>query len=83
MKPSDIPLALAPFQQLDSAWQRRYEGTGLGLPLTKALLKLHGARLQIDSEPACGTTVTARFPAERTIPRSMTELAAGLPNVAG
>jgi signal transduction histidine kinase len=83
MKPSDIPLALAPFQQLDSAWRRRYEGTGLGLPLTKALLKLHGARLQIDSEPACGTTVTARFPAERTIPRAMTALAAGPPSVAG
>jgi PAS domain S-box-containing protein len=82
MKPSDIPLALAPFQQLDSAWERRYEGTGLGLPLTKALLKLHGASLQIDSEPGCGTTVTARFPAERTIPRSMGELTAGPSNPA-
>jgi len=82
MKPSDIPLAMAPFQQLDSAWARRYEGTGLGLPLTKALLKLHGASLQIDSEPGCGTTVTARFPIERTIPRSMNEPTAGLPIVA-
>lgn len=69
MKPSDIPLALAPFQQLDSAWERRYEGTGLGLPLTDALLKLHGGSIEIDSALGSGTTVTAHFPAERTLAR--------------
>lgn len=69
MKPSDIPLALAPFQQLDSAWERKYDGTGLGLPLTDALLKLHGGSIQIDSALGFGTTVTAHFPAERTLAR--------------
>jgi PAS domain S-box-containing protein len=82
MQPSDIPIALAPFQQIDSAWARRYEGTGLGLPLSKALLKLHGGSLQIDTKLGCGTTVTAHFPAERTIPRPIGAPDAALPAVA-
>ncbi|MDQ7248164.1 PAS domain-containing sensor histidine kinase [Dongia sedimenti] len=69
MKASDIPLALAPFQQLDSAWERKYEGTGLGLPLTDALLKLHGGSIEIDSTLGSGTTVAAHFPADRTLAR--------------
>jgi PAS domain S-box-containing protein len=67
MDPKSIPIALTPFQQLDSAWDRRYQGTGLGLPLTKGLLSLHGGTLQIQSELGRGTTVIARFPAARTI----------------
>ncbi len=69
MAPDDIPLALSPFRQLENSWGRKYEGTGLGLPLVKALLELHGAALQIESEPGKGTTVIARFPAHRTIGR--------------
>jgi PAS domain S-box-containing protein len=66
MSPADIPRALKPFLQLEDSWARKYEGTGLGLPLVQALLALHGGALQIDSMPGYGTTVTARFPAERT-----------------
>ena len=62
---TDIPKALAPFQQVDSALNRKYEGTGLGLPLTKALVELHGGSLGLQSELGIGTTVTVRFPAER------------------
>jgi PAS domain S-box-containing protein len=69
MAPDDIPLALSPFRQLENSWGRKYEGTGLGLPLVKALLELHGATLQIESELGKGTTVIARFPAHRTIGR--------------
>jgi PAS domain S-box-containing protein len=61
----DIPKALAQFGQVDSTHSRRHEGTGLGLPLTKALVELHGGTLELESEPGRGTTVTVRFPAER------------------
>ena len=61
--PEDIPTALSRFRQVDSDLNRKYEGTGLGLPLTKALVELHGATLELDSEVDVGTTVTVRFPA--------------------
>ncbi len=66
----DIPKALDSFQQIDSDLSRKYEGTGLGLPLTKALVELHGGALDLHSEVGVGTTVTVRFPATRTIVRS-------------
>jgi signal transduction histidine kinase len=69
MKPDDIPHALSPFRQLEHSFARKYEGTGLGLPLAKALIELHQGSLQVDSEPGTGTTVSARFPAHRTIHR--------------
>jgi len=53
----DIPRALKPFSQIDSRLARRYAGTGLGLPLTKALVDLHGGAMRIDSAPGRGTTV--------------------------
>jgi PAS domain S-box-containing protein len=65
MANEDIPIALAPFGQIDGQLNRKYEGTGLGLPLTKRLVELHGGSLRIDSVPGAGTTVTARFPRER------------------
>ena len=64
----DIPKALAPFQQIDSGLNRRHKGTGLGLPLTKSLIELHGGYLDLQSEVGVGTTVTVRFPAERVVP---------------
>jgi signal transduction histidine kinase len=57
MKAEDIPKALKPFSQIDSRLARRYAGTGLGLPLTKALVDLHGGELRIESAPGRGTTV--------------------------
>ena len=67
---SDIPKALSPFQQVDSDLNRKYEGTGLGLPLTKALAELHGGSLDLQSEVGVGTTVTVRFPAERIVSKT-------------
>jgi signal transduction histidine kinase len=61
MKPDDIAIALMPFGQIDSGLNRVYEGTGLGLPLTKALAELHGAGFEIASEPGQGTTVSLAF----------------------
>jgi signal transduction histidine kinase/HAMP domain-containing protein len=57
MRDDEIPIALTPFAQIDSRLARRYEGTGLGLPLSKALIELHGGRLDIQSEPGVGTKV--------------------------
>lgn len=65
--PEDIPLALAPFGQIESALSRKNQGTGLGLPLTKALVELHGGVLDLQSKLGSGTTVTIIFPAERVV----------------
>lgn len=65
MKTEDIAVALKPFRQIDSALNRRYEGTGLGLPLAKALVELHGGQLDIRSTVGVGTTVSILLPPER------------------
>jgi signal transduction histidine kinase/HAMP domain-containing protein len=59
---ADIPLALSPFGQIDSKLARRYEGTGLGLPLAKELVERHGGTLSIESEPGRGTVVRVALP---------------------
>jgi len=61
----NIARVLSPFGQVDSSLARKYEGTGLGLHLSRNLVELHGGRLIIDSTPGKGTTVTCNFPAER------------------
>ena len=63
----DIPRALERFGQVDSSLSRKYEGTGLGLPLSKRLMELHGGRLELESVVGAGTTVTASFPGERLV----------------
>jgi len=65
MAQEDVPKALSPFGQVDSALNRQYQGTGLGLPLSKTLAELHGGILDLQSEPGVGTTVTLRLPAAR------------------
>jgi signal transduction histidine kinase len=71
MAPEDIPRALEPFGQIDSRLARKYEGTGLGLPLSKALVELHGGKLEIESEQGMGTTVTVLLPPERIVQDSV------------
>lgn len=66
--PEDIPRVLAPFGQVESGLNRKYEGTGLGLTLTKALVELHGGGLDIDSVRGVGTKASAIFPAARVRP---------------
>jgi signal transduction histidine kinase len=65
MAAEEIPKALEPFRQIDNRLARKYDGTGLGLPLTAAMLRLHGGALTIESVPGAGTTATASFPRER------------------
>ncbi|WP_374310621.1 ATP-binding protein [Dongia sp.] len=62
MAEADIPRALTVFGQLDNAYARRHDGSGLGLPLAKSLIDLHGGTLTIASKPGQGTRVTIRLP---------------------
>jgi signal transduction histidine kinase len=57
MTPDQVQVALTPFGQVDNAMGRRHAGTGLGLPLTRHLVDLHGGRFDIQSAPGAGTTV--------------------------
>ena len=67
IKPENIATVLEPFGQVGDIYSRSHEGTGQGLPLAKSLAELHGGTVKIVSQPGQGTTVTIRFPPERTI----------------
>jgi signal transduction histidine kinase len=56
-----VEVALTPFAQVDNRLARRYEGTGLGLPLTKAFVDLHKGELILDSAKGIGTHARVRF----------------------
>ncbi len=62
MTAKDIEEALQPFRQIDNSIAREFEGSGLGLPLSKSLAEAMGGALTIDSEPGRGTTVTVTLP---------------------
>lgn len=62
-----IPLLLSRFGHLAPELARHSRGSGLGLPLTQELVRLHGGELQIDSEPGRGTVVTVVFPPSRLL----------------
>jgi signal transduction histidine kinase len=65
---TDLAKAIESYGQVDTVPGGRPEGTGLGLPLAKALIELHGGDLVIESSAGKGTTVTARFPPECIAP---------------
>jgi len=58
----DLARVFEPFVQADSTLSRVHSGTGLGLPLVKAITELHGGRVALDSEPGKGTIVSLHFP---------------------
>jgi signal transduction histidine kinase len=62
MSNEEITVALTPFGQVDASHSRWREGTGLGLPIAKALVQLHGGRLEIRSAKTLGTEVTVMLP---------------------
>jgi two-component system cell cycle sensor histidine kinase PleC len=64
ISPADVPVALAPFGQVDSALNRRYQGAGLGLPLAKGLAELLGGTLEINGTPGSGTVVVVTLPTQ-------------------
>jgi signal transduction histidine kinase len=65
MTEEEVAQALTPFGQISNIMSARHSGTGLGLPLAKAMMELHGGFLAIASEPQRGTVVTLTFPPAR------------------
>jgi two-component system cell cycle sensor histidine kinase PleC len=66
--PHQLERVMEPFGQVENIMTRTHAGTGLGLPLCKALAELHGGTLALESEVGSGTTVTVVLPKERSIP---------------
>ncbi len=66
--PEDLGKVLMPFGQADDGLDRQNEGTGLGLPLTKAMAEMHAARFDITSVVDEGTVVSLTFPSIRIVP---------------
>lgn len=64
---AEIDQALKPFRQIDSLKRGRQDGTGLGLPLTKAMVEANRARFSISSTPNEGTMVEVIFPTTRVL----------------
>ena len=62
MTEKEMALAMQPFTQIEHSLSRRFEGTGLGLPLTKALVELHSGELSLQSERGVGTTASIILP---------------------
>ncbi|MDA0651988.1 MAG: CHASE domain-containing protein [Proteobacteria bacterium] len=60
----NLELVLKPFRQVDNSLSRKYDGVGLGLPLTRMLVEIHGGKLQIASQLNEGTEITLIFPGD-------------------
>ncbi|MDA1099781.1 MAG: ATP-binding protein [Proteobacteria bacterium] len=65
--PAKLSIVMRPFGQIDAELNRKYEGTGLGLPLVNSMVGMHGGTLEIDTALGQGTTVTITLPAERVV----------------
>jgi PAS domain S-box-containing protein len=81
MTEAEVEIALERFGQVDGGLARRYEGSGLGLPLARKLAELHGGSLTVKSETGRGTTATVVLPPSRVL--SAEPAAAGRDDRAG
>ncbi len=68
IRPEDRETIFQAFRQVDSGVNRRYEGTGLGLPISRRLVELMGGRIEIESEWGSGSTFSFSLPRERKAP---------------
>lgn len=64
MEKKELERIFEPFSQIDTGLSRKYEGTGLGLLLSKKLLELMGGKILVESEPGKGSTFTVVIPEE-------------------
>jgi len=67
--PENIAKAFETFGQIDSTVARKHKGTGLGLPLARQLVELHGGTLTLESAVGTGTAATIMLPASRILER--------------
>jgi two-component system cell cycle sensor histidine kinase PleC len=63
--PEQIDRIFQPFEQVADHLTREHQGTGLGLPIAKALIELHGGELVLSSQPGAGTTASLQLPGDR------------------
>jgi two-component system, cell cycle sensor histidine kinase PleC len=77
MSPDEIDTAMRPFGQVDSGFNKRHEGTGLGLPIAYALTRLHGGDLKIESQKGVGTRVTLTLPVHVSSDEDLAQKAPG------
>ncbi len=64
----NVALVLEPFGQVENEINRIERGSGLGLPLAKSMVELHGGSFELRSTSGVGTTITVCFPAKRILP---------------
>jgi two-component system cell cycle sensor histidine kinase PleC len=83
MTPEEIAVALTPFAQVDASRSRWREGAGLGLPIARALVQLHGGRLEIKSTKSVGTEVTVSLPPAAEVSNMHGPATAGLVGSSG
>jgi two-component system, sensor histidine kinase and response regulator len=83
ISPEHKPLIFNKFQQLDSSYHRRYEGTGLGLALTKQLVELHGGWINVTSEVGVGSIFTVELPIKKINHPPSTPVTETIPNQNG
>lgn len=76
MSPQEIEIATRPFGQIESSLSRTNEGTGLGLPISIALARLHGGRLKVESEKGRGTQISIDLPTQQLKERHKASFAA-------
>lgn len=73
IKDEDAQRIFEPFIQVENAMSRTHQGTGLGLPLVRKIMSLHGGTVDLESKVGEGTTVTATFPKSRFVAPSATD----------
>jgi protein-histidine pros-kinase len=67
IRPADMPRLFKEFEQLETGAARRFEGTGLGLALTRKIVELQGGSISVQSQPGKGSTFTVVLPTKQPI----------------
>jgi PAS domain S-box-containing protein len=74
IEPADLDRVFEPFYQTERGRDRNVEGTGLGLPISRRLIEMHGGRMDVESAPGRGTRIAFFLPDSRIVERDEGEL---------